>query len=240
MIRWKLRLQEYDFQIVHISGKSNVIADPLSRLFLALSDAAETGELDNNHPLVEATHKQWFTRIHNGIAGHHGVQDSLERLNEMGYKWTNMEMDVSNWIKTCPICQKVSAGKASYEAARRSAKITNPNDMWSIDAIGPLPEDKDGNQYIMAAIDNFSKYVILAPAKNVTADDYIIFLIRIIGDIGFMQAIHTDQGSEFTAKVIDQFHKLVGIRHEFSVPYRHESNSIIERANKLNICLLAI
>jgi hypothetical protein len=33
LIRWKLRLQEYNFEIIHIPGKRNVIADTLSRCY---------------------------------------------------------------------------------------------------------------------------------------------------------------------------------------------------------------
>ena len=29
VIRWKLRLQEFDFQVIHVPGRTNIIADPL-------------------------------------------------------------------------------------------------------------------------------------------------------------------------------------------------------------------
>ena len=34
MKRWKLNLQEYDFQFEHFAGSRNVVADPMSRLCL--------------------------------------------------------------------------------------------------------------------------------------------------------------------------------------------------------------
>jgi hypothetical protein len=33
VVRWKLRLQTFDFDIVHIPGTANAVADSLSRLF---------------------------------------------------------------------------------------------------------------------------------------------------------------------------------------------------------------
>jgi hypothetical protein len=40
IFRWQLRLSEYNFQIIHIKGRENVIADGLSRLPL---DAIQVG-----------------------------------------------------------------------------------------------------------------------------------------------------------------------------------------------------
>jgi hypothetical protein len=36
IIRWRLRLQEYNFQVVHIPGKQNVVADALFRCFVMI------------------------------------------------------------------------------------------------------------------------------------------------------------------------------------------------------------
>jgi hypothetical protein len=45
IIRWRLRLQEYDFQIVHIPGKNNVVADALSRCFMTRIESFDSNEV---------------------------------------------------------------------------------------------------------------------------------------------------------------------------------------------------
>jgi hypothetical protein len=106
--RWKLAIQEYDFDIQHIPGRLNVIADAFSRLkdipedlvhWMNTSDAqlkvdttkiarslaklmAPTEEtiqwMDDYHIPEEAV--QDISRHHNAFVGHHGVQRTLERL----------------------------------------------------------------------------------------------------------------------------------------------------------------
>lgn len=45
LVRIRLELEEYDFEIVHIPGKENVCADTLSRI--RLSDLQELSEIDS-------------------------------------------------------------------------------------------------------------------------------------------------------------------------------------------------
>jgi hypothetical protein len=40
-----------------------------------------------------------------------------------------------------------------------------------MDTIGPLPEDKEGNQYILVIIDCFTRFVEIYPTKTVNAQE---------------------------------------------------------------------
>ena len=104
--RWKLRIQEYDFQIEHIAGINNIAADFLSRLCSrpveeALQSAESTntpqievdGQIQYNPLLLlrEGREDPQITRkiasVHNSRAGHHGVERTIEllyRQNERG------------------------------------------------------------------------------------------------------------------------------------------------------------
>ena len=43
----------------------------------------------------------------------------------------------------------------------------------SVDKLGPLKVDENGNSFIIVIVDNFSKLVGLYPAKNTTSKDYL-------------------------------------------------------------------
>jgi hypothetical protein len=60
----------------------------------------------------------------------------------------------------CGMCQKNSAYRVADQvpvANQRVIRITEVGEEWSLDVVGPLPADEDGNCYILAAIDGFSR-----------------------------------------------------------------------------------
>ena len=52
VIRWKIAVQDYDFDIEHIPGVDNIVADGLSRL---IADPAKVGESTQNSQIVPQT-----------------------------------------------------------------------------------------------------------------------------------------------------------------------------------------
>ena len=68
---------------------------------------------------------------------------------------------------------------------------------WSLDTIGPLEPDEDGNTYIMVAVDGFSRYDMLEPAKDATGESAAHFLLKIAGMFGRPKGIRTDGGSQY-------------------------------------------
>ncbi len=78
--------------------------------------------------------------------------------------------------------------------AKRWQRVTNPmvdqclgsfrevmevGEEWSLDTIGPLEPDEDGNCFITVAVDGFSRYVMLEPAKDNSGDSAAHFLLKI-------------------------------------------------------------
>ena len=47
----------------------------------------------------------------NSIVGHMGVQSTIQRLFNSGFDWLHMRQHVKNFVKNCPVCQKLSAVK---------------------------------------------------------------------------------------------------------------------------------
>ena len=98
VIRWRLRLQEFDFHLVHIPGRNNTIADYLSRVSI-------------NQTIVEGAnetidYKEAISRYHNSIVGHHGELRTFKSLRADGHVWPQMKKDIQDVVSSCPICQK--------------------------------------------------------------------------------------------------------------------------------------
>ena len=47
-----------------------------------------------------------------------------------------------------------------------------------------------------------------------------------------VKSIQTDNGTEFVNDSFDNFNNLQGITHRLTVPYAHEQNGLVERANR--------
>jgi transposase InsO family protein len=214
LIRWRLRLQDYDFTVVHIPGKQNVVADALSRCFA-----------------LTAEHAAMVARVHNEVLGHRGVRRSVEMLREAGVAWDSMEADVAEYVAACPTCQKVRLGQGGAAAALSTTMVAEPFEVVAVDTVGPLPADDQGNRYVIVAVDCFSRYAELFPARTCTAEDAARALLQVFARYGAPRAVRSDQGPQFAAQVVDALLQRVGAGREFTIPYRPQANGIVERLN---------
>jgi len=73
--------------------------------------------------------------------------------------------------------------------------------MVGIDFIGPLPETKKGNKYLLTCTDLFSKWPIAIPLKSKEASGVALSLIGIFSTFGFPQKVLSDNGKEFVNQV---------------------------------------
>ena len=242
IIRWRLRLQEYSFEVKHIPGRTNVVADGLSRCCVGedVSSEADTsgddvGRVDSQSSdasTVAPGPSEAIQRVHNSVMGHRGVELTIALLREGGESWPSMKHDVEEFIRTCAVCQKVRLGQGSMAAALATTTVKEPFEVVAIDTIGPLPADAYGNEYIVAVIDCFTRYVELRATRTVTAMDAAMVLLDVFARYGAPKTLRSDQGPQFTAAVISNFLHLVGVGRHLTIPYRPESNGIVERANK--------
>ena len=80
VIRWRLRLLEFNFLISHLHGADNVVADSSSRAFFHRAD-----ELVSDAIISDDEKHARFNSVHNDITGHHGVQKTMDVLKAAAY-----------------------------------------------------------------------------------------------------------------------------------------------------------
>src|SRR5690606_33504623 len=92
--------------------EENVAADAFSRICEKEFHPAELN-LAEEEDLPQVA-KRKIRQVHNTIAGHHGVEKTLQKLNERGaLSWPHMRDHVKQYIKNCPICQKLDQRSVS-------------------------------------------------------------------------------------------------------------------------------
>jgi transposase InsO family protein len=226
--RWKLVVQEYDFFIEHIAGKLNTVADGFSRLLqleeehLYLHDEFSLTREEHNH--IETAHNEWV--------GHHGVERTLQKLISQGKRWKYMREHVKRFIRRCPCCQKMSFLSTPIHTHPFTTACYEPMERWAIDTLGPLPDDEDGNKYVLVIICCFTRWVSLYPIKDTSALSCVDALMHLIGTFGTPSQILTDNGSQFVNDVVAELLKIIGVPHLTILAYSKEENAIVERANK--------
>ncbi len=260
VLRWKLALQHLQFNVEHIKGEDNLVADVLSRLPDNIDDKNMNNKnsedallclFDYDAPIPNNYYKI-ISSVHNSRVGHFGISMTLLKLKDLlksmqtfednqltiprefvdKLKWPYMRNHVTKFIRDCPYCQKQSAIKPKITTEPYNTNSWYPMDLLSIDSIGPLEESTDGYTYILVIIDCFTRFVELFAIKSTTAKEAAQCLLQHFGRYGLPTRLRSDNGTQFANEIIREFTHLLDIEHELITPYSHEENSIVERANK--------
>ena len=126
-------------------------------------------------------------------------------------------------IQTCKYCQKLRLRKRDLDVARASLMTKGPFDECSLDVIGPLPPDENGNKFIIVMIDNFSHFVFAEPIKDTTAESAAKFIIKVSATFGLPKAFRWDNCSQFEGHLVRCLLALIRTGKNPSVPYNPET-----------------
>lgn len=238
VIRWKLALQEYNFNIEFIEGSRNVIADGLSRHLAPSGEGRDPSSSLVVAPLHEEHFRvpqYWWTQlsqVHNTKAGHAGVEVTLSRLKQLHLNHKLLRAYTARFIQLCPICQKLSTIKPVINAGRYKLARYQPWERIAVDTVGPLRKDPSGYEYILVVICCFTRFVELHPVRTTSGAEAAKALLQYVGRYGCPSEIISDNGSQFRNDVIKALCTLLMTDDLKILAYSHEENGLVERVNK--------
>ena len=91
-------------------------------------------------------------------AGHLGTNKTKGRILKCFY-WPGVFRDVSNYCKTCEVCQKGQGRRCLRQAEMIPMPlIDRPFQRIAMDVIGPLPRTRSGHKYILTICDYATRY----------------------------------------------------------------------------------
>ncbi|KAG1395715.1 hypothetical protein G6F58_011880 [Rhizopus delemar] len=272
--RWILAVQEYIFKVYHLPGKSNVVADVLSRYPPSQLDLSDQEALpdafypihflknptdfisENEHVRNKATkyklnekgelyrrlgedrfvkipkivdREAVLQEVHDGH-GHFGQEATWSHMYK-NYWWQGAYLDVKRYVTSCEACQLYA--KAPNKAPLRgTVPINSLFERFAIDYVGPFPPSKKGNQYIIVAMEYFTRWPIAKAVKAADSKTTVDFLYEeIFCQFGPPQYILSDNGTHFVSAEVEAFVKFVNVRHQYATPYHPQTNGRVEQFN---------
>ena len=94
-------------------------------------------------------------------------------------------------------------------------KVGSPMQMVAVDSVGPFPESRLGNSYILVIGDYFTRWMEAFPIPNQEATT----VARVLTNEVFYrfsppEQLHSDQGKQFESEVVASMCKLLGISRD--------------------------
>ena len=180
--------------------------------------------------VAESLAKMIIHEIHE-LYGHIGSY-KCRKIFEEAFWMTKARRYIAQWIRVCDSCQRNKTYTHPNEIITAPIIPAGPNDLLSIDYLGPLPVSKAGTRYILVTIDAFTKFVKLYPMRKIDTRTTINKIFNdYIPKYGKPRRIQSDHGSQFTSRAWEKQLSGEGIIHTFS-SIRHPQSNIVERVNK--------
>ena len=159
--------------------------------------------------------KYILEEIHGGICGNHASPRSLvSKAIRTGYFWPTMQGDVFELVKKCEKCQRF--GNVQRLPAERMTTITSPWPFaqWGIDIVGPPPLGKGQVNFLLVAIDYFTKWVEAEALATITEARIQNFVWKnIICKFGIPLTIISNNGRQFDSQGFKDFCSGLGIKN---------------------------
>ncbi|XP_046707916.1 uncharacterized protein LOC124387547 [Silurus meridionalis] len=171
-------------------------------------------------------------QLHGAPASAHFSSERVwERARQFCY-WPSMYKDIKAWCEQCKACQTRRSPVPAHRAPMGGSQSVRPFERVAMDIL-ELPATSKGNRYVLVVEDYFTKFVNLYALPNQSAqtvaqclfEDYVLLH-------GVPETLHSDQGRQFEAEVVQTLCRLLNIKKTRTTPYHPKSDSMVERFNR--------
>lgn len=210
ILRWRMDISCYDFDIIYKPGRENIAPDIFSRSYC--------GAVQHDQRSLSA--------IHDGLC-HPGVTRLLHFVRSKNLPYS--VDDVRRVVTSCRTCAECKPN--FYQPAKIPLiKATQPFERLSVDFKGPLPST-DKYQYFLTIIDEYSRFPFVFPCSNVSTATIINCLTQLFSLFGMPSYIHSDRGAAFMSKELQEFLTSKGISSSRTTSYNPQGNGQVEKYN---------
>ncbi|KRX59255.1 Pro-Pol polyprotein [Trichinella sp. T9] len=174
IMRWKIELSYYDFDIIHRPGKDNVTPDALSRTFCSMA----------SHD-----HCRHLQQLHDKLC-HPGITRLYHIVRSKNLPYSIQE--VRQVVTDCRTCAEMKPRFYQPETATL-IKATQPFERLNIDFKGPLPGHQN-QRYMFIVVEEYSRFPFAFPCADVSAASAEKYLVELFSLFGVPSYVHSDRG----------------------------------------------
>ncbi|XP_053333593.1 uncharacterized protein LOC128507002 [Clarias gariepinus] len=102
----------------------------------------------------------------------------------------------------------------------------------AMDIVGPLEKSSAGHQYILVVSDYATRYPEAFPLRSTTTSKIINALVQQFSRVGIPEEILTNQGTNFTSRLMKLLHQQLGITAIKTSPYHPQTDGLVEHFNQ--------
>src|SRR6266496_2945899 len=195
-------------------------------LYRRLEPARHTDEPVSQLILPRALRDTFLKTVHEGVAGHLGSLKTRSHVGRRAY-WFKWRRDVDMYCLKCVACCEYKKGRRPPRQGYLMPMVLgSPFERWGVDLAGPFPHSTKGHEYILTAIDVFTKYMILVAIKDKTA----VTVAKAIYDNVFLMfgagEILTGNGTEFKNQLLNEICRILGIQRSYTTSYEARANAV--------------
>ena len=116
-----------------------------------------------------------------------------------------LHADVRRIVKSCEICQKAKSGGLQLTKRRQPLYARHPWQKLAVDLVGPMPETRAGNKWILVITDHYTRWQKAIPVLDATAPVVAATLDqRVFCCLGLPKQPHSDQGIQSESQLMEE------------------------------------
>ncbi|XP_014613889.1 PREDICTED: uncharacterized protein LOC106792185 [Polistes canadensis] len=168
--------------------------------------------------------------FYHDLLGHGSIQNVKYHVLSK-YVWAGAGKDIEEYVKKCVICQRADGPRRQYDCS--PLMVTEKNDLWEVDIVGPFEENEEGYKYILTMVDHRTKWAEVVPLRYKSMSEVRDGIEKqLIGKHGRPREILSDNGKEFDNREVKEMCKEYDISWKHSSPYNPTTTGLVERFNK--------
>ncbi|XP_030932965.1 uncharacterized protein LOC115958851 [Quercus lobata] len=175
-----------------------------------------------------------LTELHDGVCGGYvGGRFLAHRAMTQGFWWPQMQKDAAEYVWRCEQSQKHVP--LIHQPVGHLNPVSSPLTFaqWGLDILGPFPRATGNRQFVLVAVDYFTKWAEVEALANIQDIDVKKFVWKnIVIRFGVPDSLISNNRLQFDSKGFRTFCSDLGIKNKYSAPVYPQSNGQAEAVNK--------